>query len=100
MPYYRKIGIIIVSSATNDSTNVSSVNSYANRVHQAFISCLSMKKRERMLAVYKHNTGVSLFFPVATKGWLKNKVEEKLERDIVFVSNSIETHYDCRIKTF
>ena len=99
MPYYRKIGIIIVSSATNDSTNVSSVNSYANRVHQAFISCLSMKKRERMLAVYKHNTGVSLFFPVATKGWLKNKVEEKLERDIVFVSNSIETHYDCRIKT-
>ncbi|MHA1200480.1 MAG: ATP-binding protein, partial [Candidatus Heimdallarchaeaceae archaeon] len=58
-----------------------------------------MRKRERMLAVYKHNTGVSLFFPVAAKGWLKGKVEEKLERDIVFVSNSIETHYDCRIKT-
>ncbi len=100
LPFYRKVGIVIVSSSvTNSSNNFDSVNSYANRVHQAFISCLSMRKRDRMLAVYKHNTGVSLFFPVAVKGWLKKKVEEKLERDIVFVSSSIETHYDCRIKT-
>jgi len=95
--YFRKVGIIIVSSASKSNNN--SALSYANRVHNAFLSCLSMKKRERMLGILSHSTGVSLFFPIAVSGFFRKKVEEKLEREIVFVSNSVLTHYDCKVKS-
>jgi hypothetical protein len=99
LPFYRKIGIVMVSSSTGNGNNNFSRNTYANKIHEAFIKGLSLRVKDRMLAIYKHSTGVSIFFPVICKGLSQNRIEEQLDKEIIFISNSIENHYDTRIKT-
>ena len=99
LPIFRKIGVVMVSSSTGKGNNNFSHSSYANKIHETFIKCLSLRTKDRILAIYKHSTGVSIFFPAISKGWLKNRVNQSLNRDIIFISNSIDSHYDCRIKT-
>jgi len=98
LPFYRKIGVVIVSSSTGNGNNNFNRSSYANKIHEAFIRGLSLRAKDRMLAIYKHSTGVSIFFPVISKGWLKKRIGERLDREIIFISNSIENHYDSRIR--
>ncbi len=99
LPFFRKIGVVMVSSSTGNGNSNYSNSSYANKIHESFINCLSLRTKDRMLAIYKHTTGVSIFFPIISKGWIKNRTNQRLNRDIIFISNSIDSHYDCRIKT-
>jgi DNA helicase HerA-like ATPase len=99
LPFYRKIGIVMVSSSTGNGNSNFSRSSYANKIHEAFIKGLSLRAKDRMLAIYKHSRGVSILFPVISKGISQKRVEEQLDKEIIFISNSIENHYDSRIKT-
>ncbi len=97
--FFRKIGVVMVSSSIGNGNNKFNHSSYANKIHEAFVNCLSLRTKDKMLAIYKHAKGVSIFFPVISRGWLKDRTNQRLNRDIIFISNSIDSHYDCRIKT-
>ena len=45
-PYYRKIGIVIAHSSILSSSNTYMYSTHANKIHQAFMNCLSLKLKQ------------------------------------------------------
>jgi hypothetical protein len=99
LPYYKKIGILVVSSAIEATSNFFPFSSQESKIHQSFTNCLFLKSREQHIALYRTGENVIIFFPIISKGWKKNKVKNQLEKEIAFVSNSVDTHYKCKIRS-
>jgi hypothetical protein len=98
LPYYRKIGILVVSSSVTTTSNSFPFSTQESKIHQSFINCLFLKSRKQHIALYKSGENVTIFLPVMTKGWKKSKTENQLKKEIIFVSNSIDTHYKCKVR--
>ena len=98
IPLYRKIGIVVVHSPIVSSSNTYMYTTHANRIHQAFMNCLQLKIKKLSFMIYKHQDTVSIMFSVMSKGFSKKRIEEQLRRSVVFISSSIETHYNGKTK--
>ena len=97
-PYYRKIGIVIAHSSILSSSNTYMYSTHANKIHQAFMNCLSLKLKRLSILISKNSDGVSILFPLITKGFSKKKSEEQLKNEIIFISSSVETQYNGKTK--
>jgi len=98
IPFFRKVGVVIAHSPILTSSNTYMYTTHANRIHQAFMNCLKLKIKRLSFVIYKHRDSVSILFPVMSKGFSKKKIEEQLRRTTVFISSSIETHYNGKTK--
>ncbi len=98
IPFYRKIGVVIAHSPILSSSNTYMYSTHADRIHQAFVNCLKLKIKKLSFIIYKNRDVVSILFPVLSKGFSKKRIEEQLRRTIVFISSSIETHYNGKTK--
>ena len=98
MPLYRKVGMVIAHSPILSSSNTYMYSTHVDRIHQSFMNCLKLKIQKLSFVIYKHKATVSILFPIMSKGLSKKKVEEQLRRTIVFISSSIETHYNGKTK--
>jgi len=98
LPYYRKIGMLIVSSSVTTTSNSFPFSSQESKIHQSFTNCLFLKSRVQHIALYRSGDNVVVLFPIMTKGWKKSKVKNQMEKEIAFFSNSIDTHYKCKVR--
>ncbi len=98
LPYYRKIGVLVVSSSITTTSTSYPYSIQESKIHQSFINSLFLKSRKQHIALYKSGENIIIFFPVMTKGWKNSKMENQLKKEIIFVSNSIDTHYQCKVR--
>ena len=98
IPFYRKVGVVIAHSPILSSSNTYMYSTHADRIHQAFMNCLKLKIKKLSFIIFKNRDVVSILFPVMTKGFSKKGIEEQLRRTLVFISSSIETHYNGKTK--
>jgi DNA helicase HerA-like ATPase len=98
VPLYRKVCFLLVSSPTFNSSNIHQLSSYASKIHNSFLNSLLVKSKRLTMVIIKNRDDLAIFFPVIIKGWNKNRIEKQIENQTIFLSNSIDTHYCCKVR--
>ena len=98
VPLYRKVCLLLVSSPIFNSSNIHQHSTYASKVHNSFLNSLLVKSKRLTMIIIKNEDDLAILFPVLVKGWNKKSIEKQIENQIIFLLNSIDTHYCCKVK--
>ena len=92
-PFFSRIsGVLFVTQVSSDN-KIKHYN--ALRKHESFSQSLALNIDYIQMVVSKYESAINIYFILSLKGISKRKLVKRIQKNLLFLSNLLNTYYEC-----